>query len=161
MNRSVILYPMMSKWRCRQWIVLAFVALLACASPSLLWACSSAQCVGESSANTTHGKIAILSTAPCPDADCLDLRAPCCQPLPVTPNHSNAPATPAKSAHSLDASTSLSTTSSADSISAVALLDAPVWEPLAGHVPIVSRACCPPSHNSQSPPLPGRSPPIF
>lgn len=152
---------MMSKWRCPQWIVLALVALLACASPSLLWACSSDQCVDTSSADTTRGKLATLSPTPCPDADCLDLHAPCCQPLPAPPNNSNVPAPPVKPTNSLGAVTTLLGEDFAASVLAVVPLITPVLEPVDSSVPIVPAAAFTLPRNLESPPLPGRSPPIF
>lgn len=158
-NKSMM--PMMSKWRCPQWIVLALVALLACASPSLLWACSSDQCVEELSSSAAHGEVAKLSTSPCPDADCLDPHSRCCQPLPVAPNSSNAPAPPVKSVNSFGASASLPTEDSAASIVAALPRVVSVWEPVVGRVAIVSVSLFTPSRNPESPPLPGRSPPLF
>ena len=150
--------PMMRKWRCPQWIVLSLLALLACASPSMLWTCSADDCVGDVVHTATENKTALLTTAPCPDADCLEPDERCCQPLPITPDGNKAPAASLRLGDSLDTSNSNSAPQSTFLPWANLVPTAPTRILAQSDTFAVPRDIGYPIEHP-SPPLPGRSPP--
>lgn len=145
---------MMHKWRNSHLIVLALVALLASALPSLAWVCSSAHCVEE---ETT----AQITVEKCKDAECLRGAAECCQPLQL-PGDNDAPNVPSQKQTSADG---LLFSAAKFAISGNFLAIVPVTpqinEPiLKEKFRLVDVASCVLTQ-AQSPPLPGRSPPTL